>query len=109
SAASQSANDKAAYAVPENRFSVGSLSSCPVFVAHQLSASVSVAGLWGLWAGAQRLSTNPQASETARRSGSRCSLQSILHNDALGVVARQQTGPMEYRERGVRIGPHLDP
>src|SRR5260370_39456198 len=40
---------------------VGSFWSCPVFVAHQLSASVvSVVGLVGLVGNALALSTNPQ-------------------------------------------------
>jgi hypothetical protein len=55
----------------ELAYAVHHFSSCPVLVAHEMTASVvAVFALWSLWADAKRLSTNPQGTQSSPRSGS---------------------------------------
>ena len=89
---------------------VGSTRTCPVFVAHQLSASVCVFFcLWGLWSTPLGVVHKPTSLDLPGRSGSRGRPRIPLSDElAGGVIACQQPGTMEHGERPVRILAHLD-
>ena len=82
---------------------VASKWSCPVFVAHRLTASVEVVGPVDKWSGAERLSTCPQGAGGSRRSESRGLPGLGFDRVSVALVSGEASGSVEDGEGAVRV------